>query len=159
MTPMRPITEMEIAAAAVAWIIVLVTLGILSFRFAPSESPVDQAPDREGNLTFHGPDYQLRVPRDQVAVMMSQTVELSVDRREFGSPDAPGPPRIVCTSGGSCIDYCAPAEVARERPCADIRDGWYRVTVGPISQKWGLREWSIPPRDAGAGPVRNVVGN
>ncbi len=139
-----------------AWIVILFTLGILAVRFAPTEPPVDQVPDREGKLTFHGPDYQLRAPRDQVAVVSrnpdgSQTVELSVDRREFGSPDKSGPRRIVCTPGGSCIDYCAPAEVARERPCADIVDGWYRVTVGPISQKWGLREWSIPPRDAGPG--------
>jgi hypothetical protein len=151
MTPMRPMTETEIAAAAAAWIVILVTLGILAFRFAPSEPPVDQVPDREGNLTFHGPDYQLRVPRDQVAVVMSQTVELSVDRREFGSPDAPGPPRIVCTSGGSCIDRCAGTENVPPPPCYDLENGWYRVLVGPISQTWGLREWSTPPRDAGPG--------
>jgi hypothetical protein len=36
-------------------------------------------------------------------------------------------------------------------PCPDIVNGWYRVTVGPISQTWGLREWLIPPRDAGPG--------
>jgi hypothetical protein len=111
-------------------------------------------PDREGKLTFHGPDYQLRVPRDQVAVVIrnpdgSQTVGLSVDRREFGSPDAPGPPPIVCTFGGSCINYCAPTEVVPLRPCTE--DGWYRVTVRPISEKTDLREWLIPPRDAGPG--------
>jgi hypothetical protein len=139
-----------------AGIVILVTLGILAFRFALSEPPVDQVPDREGKLTFHGPDYQLRAPRDQVAIVNgnpdgSQTVELSVDRREFGSPDAPGPPRIVCTVGRSCSDYCMATKDAPFPPCPDLVNGWYRMTVRPISQTLGFREWLIPPRDAGPG--------
>jgi hypothetical protein len=139
-----------------AWIVILVTLGVLAVRFAPSEPPVDQVPDREGKLTFHGPDYQLRAPRDQVALVSgtphgSQRVDLSVDRREFGSPDAPGPPRIVCTSGGSCSDSCAGTENVPPPICYDLENGWYRVMVAPISEGWGGREWLIPPRNAGPG--------
>jgi hypothetical protein len=137
-------------------LVILFTLGILAVRFAPSEPPVDQVPDREGKLTFHGPDYQLRAPRDQVALVSvtphgSQRVDLSVDRREFGSPDAPGPPRIVCTSGGSCGDSCAGTENVPPPICYDLENGWYRVMVAPISEGWGGREWLIPPRNAGPG--------
>jgi hypothetical protein len=116
--------------------------------------PMEVRPDADGKLTFHGPGYRFRVWPKQVALMVSTesrsgptVVELSVDRREFGAPEAPGEASVTCRPDGSCSDSCSDG-----RPCYDIRNGWYRVNVLPASQSWGHdpHELNLGPR-VGAG--------
>lgn len=138
-----------------AWIIIGLTVAILAHRFAFTDIPVDPQPDRDGKVTFRGPNYQFRVPREQFVTIIrnpdhNDIVELSVDRREFGSPDTPGPPRISCTPDWTCTDYCASTKETIP-PCPDIATGWYRVTIIPASLNWENREWRYPPQNAGPG--------
>ena len=72
-------------------------------------------------------------------------VELSVDGREFGSSDAPGPRRISCTPDWACADYCAPTLENQTPGCPDVTNGWYRVRIIPGFLKWGRRESSFSP--------------
>jgi hypothetical protein len=123
-----------------ALIVVCVALGVLALQYEPYGSPnVDQRPDWEGKLTFDGPGYRLRVPREQVVYGSSRDgfrlVWLSIDRRELGSPDEPGPPRIVCAKGwfgffGFCRDLCETEDYCEH-------NGWYNVLILPASQEWG----------------------
>jgi hypothetical protein len=141
---------------AYAWIVIGLTIGILALRVSFNDIPIDPQPDREGKVTFRGPNYEFRVPREQFANVIrnpdhKDIVELSVDRREFGSPNAPGPRRISCTPGWTCTDYCAPTSETKLPPCPDIMNGWYRVTVIPASLNWGRAEWPHLPANAGPG--------
>jgi hypothetical protein len=139
-----------------AWVIIGLTICVVVVRLAVIEMPVALEPDREGKVTFHGPNYQLRVPRQLVALVMrapdgTDIVELSVDGREFGSSDAPGPRRIWCTPDWACADYCAPTPENQTPGCPDVTNGWYRVMIIPGFLRWGRRESAFPQPNAGPG--------
>src|ERR1700722_356370 len=133
------------------WLIIFVALVLAAIQLAPSTSPVaDHTAGRDGMVTFQGPGYRFRVRPEQLAtVIASQIAELSIDRRQFGSPETPGPPRVSCTPDGTCQDICE--GTATFTPgCPDIKNGWYRLTIIPTSSHWGgvgLRE--LPRRNAG----------
>ena len=96
-----------------------------------------QVPDRDGKITFREREFVFRAPPSQVALVVryigegETSVELSVDRREFGSQESPGKPRLTCM-GSICTDVCA-----NGASCPDVAEGWYRVMVFPRSQGWG----------------------
>jgi hypothetical protein len=96
-----------------------------------------QVPDRDGKITFREREFVFRAPPSQVAQVVrflgegETSVELSVDRREFGSLEPPGKPRLTCM-GSICTDVCADGA-----SCPDVTEGWYRVRVLPRSHSWG----------------------
>jgi hypothetical protein len=132
-----------------ASIFALLIAGVLALSFASTNKSTGPHPDQEGMVTFHGPDYQFRVPREQFVTLgrngdVDDLVELSVDRREFGAADPPsGPPRVSCPLHGDCTDYCAPTPENKLPPCPDLENGWYRVVIRPASESWENREDSM----------------
>jgi hypothetical protein len=129
-----------------AWVIAVLAVGALALNFAATNKSAGLQPDHEGKLTFRGPNYQLRVPREQFATLgrngdVDELVELSVDRREFGVSDPPsGPPRVSCPEHGDCTDYCDPTPENKLPGCPDLENGWYRVSIMPASKSWENRE-------------------
>jgi hypothetical protein len=134
-----------------AWIIAALAIGILAIRFASVGAPIDVEPDPDGKLTFHGLGYQIRVSKVQYTGGIryedgSDAVFLSIDRREFGSPDQPTEPsRISCASDGKCTDSCAPTPNNKLPSCPDIVHGWYRIRIMPASKSWEYRETTVEP--------------
>jgi hypothetical protein len=126
------------------WTVIVILAALLSIFTACRREvkPLQVKPDADGKLTYHGPGYRFRVWPNQAAqnVWIEDALErgpvvimLSIDRREFGAPEAPAAPTITCKADGSCSDSCADG-----RGCEDLANGWYRVTVLPVAETWGV---------------------
>jgi hypothetical protein len=135
------------------WTVILILAALLSILIVcrREAKPLQIKLDADGKLTYHGLGYRLRVWPNQVsqAVWIEGALKrgpvivmLSIDRREFGAPEAPGAPRVTCKADGSCSDSCA-----GEWSCDDLKNGWYRVVVLPLAETWG-----VDPHELNLGP-------
>ena len=135
-----PIVLMSVVCLGSLFIVIYNTL-----FFKPTEVLEFVAePDADGKLTFRGPTYQFRAwPAEVISAWIVTdnefpfVVDLSIDRRQLGTPEAPIEDRIICRPNGVCTDTCHLGS-----PCEDIADGWYDVEVVPPSQSYWV---NYPP--------------
>src|SRR6266700_524874 len=114
--------------------------------FKPTEVlPFVAKPDADGKLTFRGPTYQFRAWPAEVFSAWIVTdeefpfaVDLSIDRRNFGAPEAPTEDRIICRANDVCTNTCHLVS-----PCENTSDGWYHVEVSPASDSYGANDPSL----------------